>query len=357
MNNDIRKITLEDLGYNDFFRSPGIEGRSPARVTAAHKEAYILRTGTAEYFAKITGKMMFTASGSEDYPVVGDWVMVSFEDKGLAVIHDILPRKTVLKRKSAGNSGVQIIASNIDTAYIVESIDRDYSLNRFERYITIADSGGIRLVLILNKTDLVTGHELESKLSEVNNRFEDLPVLATSTVSENGITGLKNSIKKGMTYCFLGSSGVGKTSLINSLMGKDILKTSEINIYTQRGKHTTSHRELFILETGGLVIDNPGMREIGLVDSEDGIGSVFDDISALSDTCRFSDCNHTHETGCAVLKAVGSGELDKAKYENYMRLVKENEFNSMSKLEKRQKDRNFGKFCKKVMKYKKKHKY
>ncbi len=328
-----------------------------ARIIAEHKESYILRDGLSEYSAKITGKMRFAASTREDYPAVGDWVLITPLDKKQAVIHEILPRKAVLKRKSAGKTDVQIIASNIDVAFVVQSPDRDYSLNRFERYFSLAESGGIKPAVVLNKIDLIDELDLEWRISEIEDRFKGTDIYATSTVTGKGIADLMKGIKRGLTYCFLGSSGVGKSSLINRLLGKNLIKTGEISFHTNRGRHITSHRQLFILENGGLLIDNPGMREIGLLDSKAGIKTVFSKIQDLSKHCRFSDCTHTHEPGCAVLKAVKSGDLDKSKYENYIKLVRENEFHTMTRLEKREKDRDFGKFIKKAKKQIKKYNY
>ena len=328
-----------------------------ARIIAEHKEAYILRSGSTEWSAKITGKMRFTASTREDYPAVGDWVLITPIDKEQAVIREILPRKTMLKRKSAGKTDVQIIASNIDVAFIVQSPDRDYSLNRFERYFSLAESGGIKPAVVLNKIDLIDDLDLEWRISEIKDRFKGTDIYATSAVTGKGMAELKKDIRKGLTYCFLGSSGVGKSSLINAFMGENLMRTGEISSHTERGKHITSHRQLFVLENGGFLIDNPGMREIGLLDSKTGIKSVFSEIQDLSKRCRFSDCTHTHEPGCAVLKAVKSGDLDKRKYENYIKLIKENEFHTMTRLEKREKDRDFGKFIKKVKKQIKKYKY
>ena len=350
---------LEDLGYSDFFKNnqTSVMDSSliPARIIAEHRELYVLRNEISELSAKITGKMMFTASSKEDYPAVGDWVLIRILNKKQAQIHKILPRKTVLKRKSAGKMDVQIIASNIDVAFIIQSPDRDYSLNRFERYFSLAESGKIKPVMVLNKTDLIDEADLEFKISEIKGRFKDTDVYTTSIVTGKGLADLKKDIKKGCTYCFLGSSGVGKSSIINMLIGEDLIKTAEISSHTNRGKHITTHRQLFILENGGLLVDNPGMREIGLLDSDKGIKNVFAEIQELSKLCRFLDCTHRHEPGCAVLDAVGSGDLDESKYDNYVRLVKENEYNTMTKLEKRKKDRKFGKFIKSAKKQLKKH--
>ncbi len=360
MNKQNKEIKLEDLGYSDFFKNNqlSVEDASltPARIIAEHRGLYVLKNETSELSAKITGKMMFAASAREDYPAVGDWVLVRILDEKQALICEILPRKTVLKRKSAGKSEAQIIASNIGMAFIVQAPGRDYSLNRFERYFALAESSNIKPTIVLNKTDLISEEDLEYKISEIKDRFKNINLYLTSTVSGKGIAELKKDIKKGLTYCFLGSSGVGKSSIINALVGENLIKTEEISSHSNRGKHVTTHRQLFILENGGLLIDTPGMREIGLLDSNIGIKSVFSEIQDLSKKCKYSDCTHMHEPGCAVLGAVSTGELEKEKYDNYMRLVKENDFNTMTKLEKREKDRKFGKFIKTTKKQLKKYK-
>ncbi len=361
MNKTIKKIRLEDLGYSKFFKdnqkSTIDNNLIPALIIAEHKELYILRNETSEFSAKITGKMMFTASSREDYPAVGDWVLIIILDNKQAIIREILPRKTVLMRKSAGKSDTQIIASNIDTAFIIQSPDRDYNLNRFERYFSLAESGNIKTVIVLNKTDLISESDLEIKLAEIKARFRNTKIYATSTITGKGVASFKKNIKQGVTYCFLGSSGVGKSSIINMLVGENLIETGEISSYTKRGKHVTTHRELFILENGGLLIDNPGMREIGLLDSGAGIKNVFSEIHDLSKKCKFSDCTHINEPNCAVLAAINLGVLDKNKYDNYIKLLKENEYNTMTKLEKRKKDRDFGQFIKTAKNQIKKYKF
>ena len=360
MDKTIKKLKLKDIGYSDFFednRKSTVDNTlTPARIISEHKELYVLRNETSELSAKITGKMMFTALSREDYPAVGDWVLITILDKKQAIIREILPRKTVLIRKSASRSATQIIASNIDTAFIIQSPDRDYNLNRFERYLSLAESGNIKPVIVLNKTDLISESDLELKLDELKTRFKNTDIYAISTVTGKGRADFKRNIKLGVTYCFIGSSGVGKSSIINMLIGENLIKTGEISSYTNRGKHVTSHRELFILEKGGLLIDNPGMREIGVLDSEAGIQNVFSEIHDLSIKCKFSNCTHINEPSCAILGAINSGMLDKDKYDNYIKLLKENEYNTMTKFEKRKEDYKFGKFIKTAKKQKKKYK-
>lgn len=352
MNNP--NISLEDLGYNDIFESERnrlkLMGYPAARIITEYKEAYRVKSVDGEYLAKITGKQMFTATKREDYPAVGDWVVIEKLPKEKAIIRGILPRKTILKKKYSDKQENQIIATNIDIAFITESVDRDYNLNRFERYLVLAREGNILPAIVLNKVDLISDAELKSKINELKNRFKNIEIIPTSIITEQGLNELRDYIVKGKTYCFLGSSGVGKSSLINKLIGKNEIKTKEISFSTGKGKHTTTAREMYFLENGGIVIDNPGTREIGIADFEMGIESVFDEINSLSKDCKFSDCTHLHEPGCAVLKSTEEGKINKDKYINYIKLKKESDFYKMTDLEKREKDRKFGQFIKNYQK-------
>jgi ribosome biogenesis GTPase len=204
--------------------------------------------------------------------------------------------------------------------------------------------------VIINKIDLLSEEELSEKLTQLRNRFPSIETILTSTVSNKGLDELKEYIIKGKTYCFLGSSGVGKSSLINKLIGKAAIKTGNISSYSDRGKHTTTTRQMYFMEDGGIVIDNPGMREVGMTDVGKGIDTLFDEITALAQECKYSDCTHTHEKECKVIDAVKSGKLDKEKYSNYVNLKNEADYYEMSDFEKREKDRQFGKFIKNAKK-------
>ena len=352
MDSDSRVLTLEDLGYSDFFKTSrselGFADKPIARVIAEYKEAYKVRDAEGEYVAKITGKQMFNAARREDYPAVGDWVALTEHDRDRAVIGGTLARKTLLKRKYSDKQDSQVIAANIYTAFIIESVDRDFSLNRFERYFVLANEGRIRPVVVLNKVDLISEPELDRLVDQLKERFKDVETIKTSTTTENGINELAASIERGATYCFLGSSGVGKSSLINRLLHTDEIRTQEIGATTKRGKHTTTAREMYFLAQGGIVIDNPGTREVGITAASSGIANAFDEIAQLASECKFSNCTHQHEKGCAVLKAIEDKRLDVKRYQNYLKLTKEAEHYELSDVEKRNKNRKFGQYIKKV---------
>lgn len=348
------KMTMENFDYNDFFESNRkrlkLDDFLIARVIAEYKGGYKVKDANGEYAAKITGKQIFNASTREDYPAVGDWVAITKLNDEQATINKILPRKTIIKRKSINRDEVQVIATNIDVAFIVESVNRDFNLNRFERYLSITNDGGITPIIILNKIDLISENELNQMLTQIKNRFGDINVIPISTLTNDGVDKLKECVLKEKTYCFLGSSGVGKSSLINKLLEEDLIKTETIGSRTDRGKHATTNREMYFLKNGAMVIDNPGMREVGITDVESGINQQFDDIITMAEKCKYADCTHVHEPDCAVLSAVESGELDKEKYQNYINLRKEAEFYKMTKFAKKEKDRKFGKFLKTVKK-------
>jgi ribosome biogenesis GTPase len=355
----VKIIKMEDLGYDAFFETNrlklGLDISQLARVITEHRGVFKVKDTQGEYLAKITGKQNFKASSREDYPAVGDWTVISKLAEEKARIHYILPRKTVMKRKYSGTNETQIIATNIDVAFVIESVDRDYNLNRFERYFAMASDGGIKPAIILNKTDLISKEELDSKQVQIKDRFKNMDVITTSTVTLEGLDELKRYIAKGKTYCFLGSSGVGKSSLINSLLGNNNIEVCEISSYSGRGKHITTAREMYFLENGAIVIDNPGVREVGLTDTNTGIDRVFDEILLLATKCKFGNCTHIQEPGCEVLSALESGALNKDKYSNYMNLKKETEYYEMTELEKKEKNRQVGKFIKKVKKDLKKY--
>ncbi|NTW32102.1 MAG: ribosome small subunit-dependent GTPase A, partial [Bacteroidetes bacterium] len=333
-------MKLEDIGYNNNLEKFRIDNNLSSfeigRVIAEHKERYIIRTDEGEFEAEITGNMRFTADGREDFPAVGDWVALTTYDSGFAIIHKILPRFSIIKRQAVSQFGeIQIIATNIDYAFLVQAVDRDFNINRLERYLTICNSSKVSPIIVLSKTDLINEHQVSEILENIKIRIKNVPVIPISNETQDGYEAIKAIIEKGKTYCMLGSSGVGKSTLLNNLSGKTIMRTDTISQSTNKGRHITSHRELIILENGGILIDNPGMKEVGIADTASGLEITFDMIVRFSQNCKFKDCTHTSEIGCSVLEAVEKGEIDKASYENYLKMEREKEHFESTVIEKR----------------------
>ena len=355
-------MTLKDLGYNleleNYRKDQSLDSFGVGRVISEHKERYIVNTTEKEYEGEIIGNLRFSAHNRSDFPAVGDWVAISEYDNNKVLIHSVFPRKTIIERQAVGKQGEkQIIATNIDYAFIVQAVDRDFNINRIERYLTICYSSKVKPIIILNKIDLINDTELSKLITAVQERIKQVQVIPISNESQIGIERLKKNIEKGKTYCLLGSSGVGKSTLLNNLSGKQLMKTNEISTRTSKGRHVTSHRELLVLENGGILIDNPGMREVGIADSKDGLDITFEVIIELSKDCKFKDCTHTTEVDCAVLKAVETGEIDRFSYENYLKMEREKEHFESTVAEKRKKDKDFGKMVKKYKKDNKLNKY
>jgi len=308
--------------------------------------------------AEATGRLLFSADSGEDLPCTGDWALVQYHNGGtLAIIHDLLPRRTFLRRKTAGNTvDYQMIAANIDAAFIMQSCDANFNLRRMERYVVMANDGHVEPVILLSKTDLLSPQELQQRIAEVRRTGIGSTLLAFSSTSGQGLDVLQQTLGKGKTYCLLGSSGVGKTTLLNHLLGREEFETQPVRTSDSRGRHTTSSRQLVMLDNGAFLIDTPGMRELGLVAAQAGLAESFFDISELSGECRFKDCTHTSEVGCAILEAVENGELDKDRYQSYLKLLKESQFHQMSYVERRRKDKQFGRMVKNVLKQTKKGK-
>jgi len=348
-------MTLDDLGYNsqleEFRKELDLESFDLGRVTSEHKDRYTVKNESGEFEAEVIGNLRYTAEKQSDFPSVGDWVAISEYDENKALIHAVLPRKNSIEREAVGRQGeTQVIATNIDTAFIVQAADRDFNINRLERYLTICRKSLIRPIIVLSKIDLANDLQPDDFVELIRSRIENIPVMAVSNQTLSGIQELKGMIEKGKTYCFLGSSGVGKSTLINNLSGGTILKTGMISESTNKGRHITSRRELIVLEGGGILIDNPGMREVGIADAAGGLEDTFDYILKRSTGCRFKDCTHVHESGCAILEAVQAGEIDMDSYENYLKLEREKAHFESSITEKRRKDKDFGKMIKNVKK-------
>jgi len=355
-------MTLADLGHTVALENYRVEHNlvnfEIARVTTEHKERYVVKNDEGDFEAELIGNLRFTATERSDFPAVGDWVAISEYDTGKALIHHVFPRTSIVERQAIGKHGEkQIIATNIDVGFIVQAVNRDFNINRLERYATICNTSKITPIIVLTKIDLVSKTELASMFQNISDRIKSLTVIPISNTTFEGLALLKSHIKKGKTYCLLGSSGVGKSTLLNSISDKELMKTGAISDRIDRGKHITTHRELIVLETGGIIIDNPGMREVGITNSQDGVALTFEEIIELSQNCRFSDCTHVRQMGCSILEALENKKLDANLYDNYLRLEREKTFFESSQQDKKRKDKNLGKLIKSAQKNKRQSKY
>jgi len=351
-------MTLFDLGYRGNIKDYLAEGFALGRVMQEHRERYVVSDGQNEYDCEVTGNLRFTSTSRADFPAVGDWVKMIVYDSDMGIIHQVLPRKSVLERQAVGKYGEkQIISANVYVALIIQSIDNNFNVNRLERYLTICYSESIEPVLVISKIDLVNDEKIESVLKVLDLREKKVKTILMSNTSLEGLDGILTLLQKGRTYCVIGSSGVGKSTLINNLLKKNVLKTGEISESTNKGRHITSHRELFVLDNGAIIIDTPGMKELGIVENEEGIRTTFEEIYNLSLNCKFPDCTHTLESGCAIIEALDKGIIDRDILENFRKIQREQMRFQTSIAEKRKKEKEFGKMAKEIMKEKKKTKY
>lgn len=324
------KANLYKAGLTDRFEQEVAmyEGLYLARVSVQHKDLYRVITENGEIQAEISGKMGFMARDNSDYPVVGDWVMVDrvVDSGGNAIIHHILRRKSVFQRKAAGTSNQsQIVAANIDTVFICMSLNNNFNLRRLERYLSIAWDSMATPVVVLTKSDLCS--DISAKLSEVYSVAIGVDVLVTTSMNDDGYTAVNKYTGKGKTVAFIGSSGVGKSTLINRILGEELLATKEIG-EDDKGRHTTSHRQLIALPNGGVVIDTPGMRELQLESAD--LSKSFADIEELAQNCRFNDCTHQKEPGCAVREAIEKGILSAKRLSSYQKLQTEIKYQGLN---------------------------
>lgn len=346
---------LEALGWDDWFakhakidcHSAGTYGR----VAAVDRELFLLINESEVFRAKLSGKYRHGSVSSSQLPCVGDWVCVEKAPADqFGVVHCIVGRRTSLRRKMAGASvDEQMVAANVDVVFIVQSCHYDFNLKRLERYLVMVMDGGAVPHILLTKTDLVEPEVLSAQLAQIRSAGIDAPVLTLSHVTKEGIDELQRVLLPRNTYCFVGSSGVGKSTIINELIGHAALETQGVS-GTGEGRHTTVRRELIVLANGVMVIDNPGMREFGILGAGGGIEASYSDIVSLSSQCHFRDCTHTNEPGCTVLKAMESGKINADHYDNFLKLRRESEHHQASYAEKRKKDKEFGRYIKSAKK-------
>ena len=363
-------MNLRDLGFDPWFEAqaevPPQPGLQIARVTAVDRGGYLIRAESGEVPAELAGKFRFEAPSAAELPCVGDWVAVQYHNAGAAaIIHAAYPRKGFLRRKCAGRDvDVQMIAANTDVAFIVQSCQFDFNLRRLDRYMAAVLDGGIEPIVLLTKIDLISPEELAQIVASIRQNSAASRVLALSNLTGAGFDDFRQVLAPGQTYCLLGSSGVGKTSLINRLVGRDALGVKTVS-GTGEGTHATTRRQLVVLERGAMLIDTPGMRELKPTGEEavlkrlydddflvaaGGVDQNFEDILLLAGNCRYADCAHAQEPGCAILAAIASGELDEERYQSYLKLKKESDYHAMSYADKRKKDKAFGRFVKSVLK-------
>lgn len=347
---------LEKYGFSDWFIDRVdldlLKDFELARVLTVNRDNYSICIEDGETRAELAGKFLYMSDSPDELPTVGDWIYVqTFDGDSPAIIHELFPRKTVLKRKTPGKRfDIQLLGANIDFAVIMQGIDLDYSPNRLQRFIAMARENGVIPVVLFSKIDLVTKKELKEKLTEVKEFAQGIKIFPFSNITSLNFQDVLEIFVEGKSFCLLGSSGVGKTTLLNNILGDDIFEVQEVKEFDGRGRHTTTKRQMLLTDNGAIIIDTPGMRELGNVGVEAGIEETFDDLFDLASDCKFSDCKHQSEPGCAIVLAMKAGKLAAERYGNFIKLQKESKFNEMSFLEKRRKDKGFGKMIKQVMK-------
>jgi len=321
-------VNLQQLGWSPYFAAAfdrlAEPGCLPARVAIQMISGkYLLYCGEGEVQGELAGRLQYLASGPQDLPAVGDWVAVRIvPSEQRAVIVDVLPRRTKFSRRAAGKrADEQVVAANVDVVFLVQALDSTLNLRRLERYLVVASDSGARPVVLLNKSDLCGN--LDDVVAAVDRVSAGAPVHVLAARDGQGVEELREYLAEGVTGAVLGSSGVGKSTIINRLLGTDYLPTQDVREFDDKGRHTTTRRELVILPGGGLLIDTPGMRELQLRGGTEGLEAAFEDVGTLALDCKFRDCRHDEEPGCAVRQALDDGRLSPERFESYRKLLRE----------------------------------
>lgn len=328
---DLNRYGLEEsylLGLNQI----EVEGCVPARVIEMHRDIYKVISEFGESYAKLKGSMYKTIEVSNDLPAVGDFILIRYNPQGESVITKVLIRKSKFSRTDySGHSAgyvktimEQVVAANFDYVFIIVSLNYDFNIRRIQRYLTAAWQSGGTPIIVLTKADLV--EDYSKQIKEVKEHAIGVEVIAVSSYTGMGMEQLQGYMKPSKTLVFLGSSGVGKSTLVNALAGKEIMQVNSIREDDSKGRHTTTHRQLIMLESGVMIIDTPGMRELGMWDIREGLGETFSDIQELFLHCKFSNCSHKSEPGCAIIKAMNEGVLEPSRWEDYNQLKREAKF-------------------------------
>ena len=352
--------SIKQMGFGEALQAnledEKIASHEIARVITVHKDCYSLAKDGKETIAELSGKFFYSTNSPVDFPTVGDWVYTDFHDNSHAVVHGIIPRVTVLTRKTAGRDiNYQLIGANIDTAFIVQSLNENFNLRRLERYLVMINESGIIPIILLSKADLISAHDMDKIVVEVSEIAPDILIIPFSNQDGANLNQIKALLDEGKTYCLVGSSGVGKSNLLNNLLGEQTVKVGSVREKDNKGRHTTTQRHLIQLQNNAMIIDTPGMRELGNVIADTGLTETFEDIVELAGQCKFNDCSHTHEKKCAILTAINDGELSEERYQNYVKMQKETSHNRVSYYEKRQKDKKFHQHVKSVISENHKH--
>ena len=321
---------LEDMGWDDGWNAAwaGVADAAatvPARVVSVHRDGFVVWTAEGERTAELSGRMRHQGADDAERPAIGDWVAVRLSPgDGASIVHGVLPRRTHLVRKVPGAlTAVQVVAANVDVILIVAGLDGDYNPRRLERALVLAWDGGAQPVILLNKADLLAPAEVAARVRATEEVAPGVSVRAVSAATGEGLDGFERSLAPGRTAALIGSSGVGKSTLVNRLLGADHQRTAAVRASDARGRHTTTHRELLRLPGGALLIDTPGLRELQLWAGPDALEGTFAEVERLAASCRFADCAHEGEPGCAVIRAAAEGTLSPARLESYRKLQRE----------------------------------